>query len=419
MKEYLAKKYIFAAIFIVALYALSISNFIFSFDSLKNDINGAKENIKTGTIDEALDSANLVLDTLDTSMTANVENKYNYVELYGLYNKVLGKYEYNGFNVIKDKNNNLFNGNVWSFNLENTTPVDEFAKRVYNMQQKLVGTDTKLYVLSMPLRTAKEYVDVDPGAYIQDYSDVADSYLYYCDTFNVDYIDFRRAMKVSGLEYEDLFFKTDHHWTPQAAFISFQYLIEQLKVDGYDLDPNGQYTNIDNYNIENFEECWLGTHGIKTGVSYIDKLESIKIITPKYETDFQYNYKYENSTHMNSMKGSFDGTLLRRDYLYMQQNNSLYEGSAYSTYLNGVCEYDLIINKKNPEGPKVLFIRDSYSSPLGAFFANVCSEVEMIWAKEYKGSIEELVENGDYDFVFVATWPENLGEDSFNFYLED
>lgn len=419
MKEYLAKKYIFAAIFIVALYALSISNFIFSFDSLKNDINGAKENIKTGTIDEALDSANLVLDTLDTSMTANVENKYNYVELYGLYNKVLGKYEYNGFDVIKDKNNNLFNGNVWSFNLENTTPVDEFAKRVYNMQQKLVGTDTKLYVLSMPLRTAKEYVDVDPGAYIQDYSDVADSYLYYCDTFNVDYIDFRRAMKVSGLEYEDLFFKTDHHWTPQAAFISFQYLIEQLKVDGYDLDPNGQYTNIDNYNIENFEECWLGTHAIKTGASYIDKLESITVITPKYETEFEYGYRYAGDTHIIQAQGSFDETLLNREHIYEQKNNNLYEGSAYSVYLNGVCEYDLIINKKNPEGPKVLFIRDSYSSPLAAYFANVCSEVEMIWAKEYSGSIEELVENGDYDFVFVATWPENLGEDSFNFYLED
>lgn len=419
MKEYLAKKYIFAAVFIVALYALSISNFIFSFDSLKNDVDNAKENIKTGTFDEVLDSANLVLDTLDTSMTANVENKYNYIELYGLYNRVLGKYEYNGFSVIKDNNNNLFNGNVWSFNLENTTPVDEFAKRVYRMKEKLAGTDTKLYVLSMPLRTAKEYVDVKPGAYIQDYSDVADSYLYYCDAFNVDYIDFRVAVKASGLEYEDLFFKTDHHWTPQAAFVSFQYLIKQLRNDGYDLDPNGQYTNLDNYIIENYEECWLGTHAIKTGASYIDKLESITVITPKYATDFKYSYRYAGDIHTIDTEGNFEETLLDREHIYEQKNNNLYEGSAYSVYLNGVCEYDLIINKKNPEGPKVLFIRDSYSSPLGAYFANVCSEVEMIWSKEYSGSIEELVENGNYDFVFVATWPENLGEDSFNFYLED
>ena len=419
MKEYLAKKYIFAAIFIVALYAVSISNFIFSFDTLKTDMKAAKENVKTGTIDEALDSANMVIDTLDTSINSNVEHKFKYVELYGLYNKVLGKYEHNGFGVIKDKNGNLFNGNVWSFNLINEAPVEQFARRVYKMNEKFNGTDTKLYVLSMPVRTSKTDVDVQPGAFIQDYSSVADSYLYYCDSFNLECIDFRKAMKLSGKEYDELFFKTDHHWTPQAAFESFKYLVEQLKTDGYDLDPTGQYTDINNYTIENFEECWLGTHAIKTGVSYIDKLESITILSPKYETDFQYKYKYENSSYINELNGSFDGTLLRREYIYMQQNNNLYEGSAYSAYLNGVCEHDWIVNKNNPNGPKVLFIRDSYSSPLGAFLANVCSEVEMVWAKEYKGSIEELVENGDYDFVFVATWPENLGEDSFNFYLED
>ena len=108
---------------------------------------------------------------------------------------------------------------------------------------------------------------------------------------------------------------------------------------------------------------------------------------------------------------------MNREHIYEQQRNDFYEGSAYSAYLNGVCEYDRIINKKNPDGPKVLFIRDSYTSPLASFFANLCSEVEMIWAKEYSGSIEELVENGDYDFVFISTWPENLAEDSFNFYI--
>lgn len=417
MKEYIAKKYIFAAVFMVVLYALSISNLIFSFDNLKEDMYEANKNIKTGNIEEVLDSVNSVIDTLDTSINNNVENKYKYIELFGLYNKVLGKYEYNGFSVIKDKNDNLFNGNPWSFNLVNEVPTDVLAKRVYNMQKKLDGTDTQLYVLSMPLRTASEYINVEPGAYVQDYSSVADTYLYYCDVFNINTIDFRIVMKKSGLEYDDLFFKTDHHWTPQAAFISFQYLVNELKKDGYDLDITGEYTDINNYNIENYEECWLGTHGIKTGASYIEKLESIKIISPKFKTDFEYSYRYSGDKYTIKEEGSFDETLLNREHIYEQQRNDFYEGSAYSAYLNGVCEYDRIINKKNPDGPKVLFIRDSYTSPLASFFANLCSEVEMIWAKEYSGSIEELVENGDYDFVFISTWPENLAEDSFNFYI--
>ena len=43
----------------------------------------------------------------------------------------------------------------------------------------------------------------------------------------------------------------------------------------------------------------------------------------------------------------------------------------------------------------------------------------MVWAKEYGEKVEELIENNDYDFIFVVTWPENLLDESFEFYIED
>jgi hypothetical protein len=86
--------------------------------------------------------------------------------------------------------------------------------------------------------------------------------------------------------------------------------------------------------------------------------------------------------------------------------------------MNGIRYNDKIVNLNNPDGPRVLFIRDSYTSTMAAFFASVCSSVDMIWSLEYTGNIEELVENGNYDFVFIATWPQNLGEESFNFYKD-
>ena len=82
-------------------------------------------------------------------------------------------------------------------------------------------------------------------------------------------------------------------------------------------------------------------------------------------------------------------------------------------------EHAHIVNKKNPDGPKVLFIRDSYTSTIAPFFANLCSEMDLIWSKGYGGNIEELLEKNDYDIVFVATWPENLEDESFNFYTDN
>lgn len=419
MKEYLAKKYIFSVAFIVVVYVLAISNFIFSYDELEKSVKNSVEEAEITDIDSAFETANEFVSSLNNTMNENVQGKYNYVELYGLYNKVLGKNEYNGFDIVKDNNGYLLYGNLWNFNLDDNTNTEVFAQRVYNMQQKLEGTDTKLYVVGTPVKSMEEYLDFETGIAYLDYNDTLDSYLYYCSVLNLRTVDLRTAMKKSGLDYEQMFFKTDHHWTPQAAFYGYKYLVETLKKDGYDLDPTGKYTSIDNYNLETYENCWLGTFGINTGVNYLDEMESITILTPKFETEFVYQYKYPSSIYTNEITGSFDGTLLQRKYIYEQVENDLYQGSAYSVYLNGVCEYDHIENKNNPDGPKVLFIRDSYSSPLGSYIANLCSEVDMVWAKEYGEKVEELIENNDYDFIFVVTWPENLLDESFEFYIED
>lgn len=419
MKEYLAKKYIFAISFIAVIYTLAIANMMFSFDELKESVKDVVEENDVNNLDTFFEASNELVTALDSTIGENIKDEYCYLELYSLYNKVLGKNEYNSFSVVRDNNGYMFYGNLWSFNLNEKIDTAGLAKRVYNMQQVIEEKGTKLYVLSMPVKSMSEYLDFDRGVPYQDYSSVADDYIYYCQALNLDVIDFRTMLKKSDLSYEDMFFKTDHHWMPLAAFYAFDYLVEELKTDGYDLDPDGKYTDIDSYNVETYEECWVGTYGLNTGINYVDELESITILTPKFDTSFYYKCRYSGDIYFAEKEGSFDETFLNRNAIYEQAEGNMYEGSAYNAYLGGVCAYDHIENKNNPDGPKVLFIRDSYSSPLGAYFASLCSELDMIWAKGYGESIEELVENGDYDFVFVATWPENLAEDSFDFYAED
>ena len=419
MKEYLAKKYAFAVVFIVILYGVAIVNIMSIFEELKKDVKETVTQSDIKDMDSFFEISNGLVQTLDATITGNVNERYSYLELYGLYSKVLGKNEFNGFKIVKDNNGFLFYGNLWNFKKNEDIRTDILAKRVYRMNEKLKEKGSKLYVLSIPVKSMSEYLEFDQGIPYQDFTSVADDYIYYCDILNIEVVNVDRALKKSDLNYEEMFFKTDHHWTPMAAFYAYKYLVDELRKDGYELDPDNKFTDISNYNIESYEKCWLGTFGINTGANYINELESLTILVPKFETSFKYEYRYSGDKHVIDKEGSFEETLLDRKYIHEQANNNLYSGSAYSTYLNGICTYDHIENKNNPNGPKVLFIRDSYSSPLGAFFANVCSEVDMIWAKDYEENIEELVENNDYDFVFLATWPENIADDSFNFYVED
>ena len=180
MKEYLAKKYIFSVAFIVVVYVLAISNFIFSYDELEKSVKNSVEEAEITDIDSAFETANEFVSSLNNTMNENVQGKYNYVELYGLYNKVLGKNEYNGFDIVKDNNGYLLYGNLWNFNLDDNTNTEVFAQRVYNMQQKLEGTDTKLYVVGTPVKSMEEYLDFETGIAYLDYNDTLDSYLYYC-----------------------------------------------------------------------------------------------------------------------------------------------------------------------------------------------------------------------------------------------
>ena len=86
---------------------------------------------------------------------------------------------------------------------------------------------------------------------------------------NVDAIDLRETMYNSRQPIDKLFFKTDHHWTPLAAFYAYKDIIKEMnRLYGTDLDPDGYYTDISNYNSHTYEKAFLGTMGENTGAVY-------------------------------------------------------------------------------------------------------------------------------------------------------
>ncbi len=62
-------------------------------------------------------------------------------------------------------------------------------------------------------------------------------------------------------------------------------------------------------------------------------------------------------------------------------------------------------------------LRDSFSSPVGAFLIQACSQLDMLWTQAYEsGEIESFLRENQYDYVIVAIYPENLSFFNFPYY---
>lgn len=80
----------------------------------------------------------------------------------------------------------------------------------------------------------------------------ADDFLQTVGQYGVDTFDLRETLFSTATDKESLFFKTDHHWTAPTAFLAYTQLTAMLQERyGLVLDPDGFYTNIENWQKPN------------------------------------------------------------------------------------------------------------------------------------------------------------------------
>ena len=177
---------------------------------------------------------------------------------------------------------------------------------------------------------------------------------------NIDTPDLREEIKKDGLDWSSLFFKTDHHWTPQTAFWASGKIMDRIQTK-YGYDVNMSYYDRENYEYTNYKNWMLGSVGRRTGTLY-DGLDDISLFNPKFDTDFSFWDLEEGSDDkVEIRKGSFWDTMYVWENL---EKRADFERNTYSTYLGKDCAIARIINKKSHTGLKVLLIRESFSCAL-------------------------------------------------------
>lgn len=414
LKSYLLRKKIFAVLFLIVIVGYGGINAWYGIRTWIWEVN---ECLEDGiTLETAPDVVTEIVTELDESIIASMYGRMNFIETYSYIQVLLDKKEFNNFTYIKDKDGYMHLASVFR---EDSDDMEKYAKRLKRMQDYVASRGTKVLFFVPPGKYVRGETEFTIGMPVDDPNNLVDELLFFLNRYGVETVDGRKYIPNEGMSVQEAFFKTDHHWTIPAAFEATQVLVEQMEEKfGVDLDPDDYYLDPAQYERVTYRNGMLGSMGRTTGANY-SGLEDFEALWPTFEC--HYNRYYLNTMEeIVNIRGTTQEALMDTDILLA--NEDMYVESQYSLYLDGLRPYERIINEDNPDGCRILAIRDSYFSPMMVFLAPMCGQIDAIWALEETDDldIESYVKENEFDYIIVEIYPYNIvNEGSFNFFRRD
>lgn len=184
-------------------------------------------------------------------------------------------------------------------------------------------------------------------------------------------IDFAAALEAR--KDEEIYYRTDHHWTSLGAFYGANALLEAMGMEPLTLSD---------YTRTTVTEAFNGTLFSSSGVRWL-------------EPDRIDAYIPGDGVEVTSY---FDGTPSQGS-LYV--DSFLEQKDKYSYFLGGrqpLC----VIRTEHPGAPSVLLIRDSYSDSLAPFLTERFSEIHLIDPRDNLSSVKRYVAEHGIDKVAVV-----------------
>lgn len=321
-----------------------------------------------------------------------------FVNLYGGIQRLLGRH------LIEDR---LFthmarNDDDQITTLPSKKELDTFKTKILTIDRAAKANGAKSLYVQAPFKVMPGENGLPHGT--KTYANEnADSVIEFLEENGIDTFDLRTELQKSGMSQEEIFFKTDHHWTVDAAFFSFFKLTEKLYED-YDFCTREQmefHTNPLNYYKFEMKDCFLGTWGRRTGRSYVG-LDDFNYYVPAYYTNFDFtNADGDDTLHLNN---DFYNTVMRRKYV--EEDEDGIETNRYAVYLGGYTKETIAVNNTLDSDKKLLIIHDSFGFPLSSFMCLTAKETRILDTRNYKDSVKTYIEEYKPDIVLYIFNPD-------------
>lgn len=334
----------------------------------------------------------------EASVQSALTDRHTLIQLYGGFQALTGR------TVVEDVDPastvvRLDNGAL-SFVASGDPDPTAQAASLKRLRHALDARDIPLLYLQAPSKITGQG-DLPYG--VEDSSNQnADDLLAALDEAGVDYLDFRRTLKDAGGPWKDWFYTTDHHWTQEGAFLAFQALCDKL--EDYDQTLSAargvkrrpivideKWTDRATYRITTLPDFFLGSQGKRVGSLYVG-MDDFALWTPDCPTLLRYDAT-DPAAH-----GDAEDTVLFPERL---EEKDPFDANPYTYYSGGDYGAARIKNYYNPQGPKVLLIRDSFACAITPYLAYASGEVTTIDPRYFSGDLLSYVDWIKPDVVLV------------------
>ncbi|WP_130869594.1 DHHW family protein [Intestinimonas massiliensis (ex Afouda et al. 2020)] len=346
-----------------------------------------------------------LLEGAESAVNSDLDRDHLFIQLYG------GVQRLSGRRVIQDMvaGNTVAKLSTGALNFVNLgaaaqpdqAAVDARAEATAEFAGELEAHGVPYLYIAAPQKI-KRGGDMLPDGLEENGNATCDAYLEALDKQGVDYIDLRPLFESNGI-YSNWFFNTDHHWKPEAAFFAWQNLTGELDLR-YGFETPSALTDPNNWNTRVLEDFFLGSQGKRVGTLYAGA-DDFTIYTPKFDTDLTY----ANSDGSFTRSGPFDQSVCFPERV---AERDWFNGNPYTYYSGGDYAMATMTNHKNPNGPKVVLIRESFSCALAPFLALSCSELTTIDLRYFTGDLMDTIQEVDPDLVLTLYTASTAGLDN-------
>lgn len=306
-----------------------------------------------------------LLEEGESAVNQDLDRDHYFIQLYGGVQRLSGRRlildATQATHVVKREDGSL------NFVYLPTAPSQEVgpnAQQTVLLRDYLDTLDIPMLFVLAPQKIERDNDLLPTG--VADYNnDNATRYLDALAREGVDYLDLRPVFEATG-DYASWFFRTDHHWRPEGAFLAFQEVAALLE-DRYGWATEDSLTDESSYEKIVYEDFFLGSQGKRVGSLYAG-VDDITRYSPRFDTSLTYSILDSGTVR----EGPFDESVLFPERVAQRD---WFNGNPYTLYSGGDYGFARMVNHNNPEGPKILLIRDSFACAFAPFLALSCSEL--------------------------------------------
>ena len=383
--EHSPGKVIIAFATVMVILFLAVTNCQLIWDPLEKLISGEK------TFDTA------IKEIASNYSSDQLKQKDGSITINGLFARLTGRRVYNNAMLLK-------NGMLTYGVTEASDNIPQSIKRINALSDYLQGQNIPFLYVQAPYKIPLEDTLSVTGTQF-DRNSYADRTVTVLTEHGTNVLDLREYLSKTQDHIERYFYRTDHHWNPDAAFKASALIVAEIeKITGIRLDT----TCLDEEKWERHElpNWWLGTHGKRVGPLFAGT-DSLIWLLPKFETKISYSVPGKNAWR----KGSYEEVFIQDE---MIEQKNYYHLNNFTVYRGSEAPLLQLKNYSAANNKRVLMLVESFSIPLKTYLSTVFTEVDTIDPRQYTtSSIAEYIDWSRPDIVLLICNPSQINNKAF------